>query len=215
MWPFSEMPLSLAIWLYDLANFVLICSLVAGVIATFVIVKSGNVKEHHWDILRKEADERIAEANARAAEANRIAEGERLARIKLEKEMAWRSLDSEQVAKLVSELNRFAGQPFEIITYPNDPEALSFSRELTDALAKAGWRPEQSNGFLGFQVEIGITIEVAPRKMPDLSSTVKALSEALNAFGISAKTTVRAGSASNRPNTVKIRVGKKPERASR
>jgi hypothetical protein len=63
MWSFSEMPLSSAIWLSNLANTVLIGSLVAGLIATFMIVQTGNVKEHHWDIEREQSKERIAQFN--------------------------------------------------------------------------------------------------------------------------------------------------------
>jgi hypothetical protein len=43
--------------------------LVIGVIATVVIVWMADVKEKHWDELRRQSDERIAEANARQKEA--------------------------------------------------------------------------------------------------------------------------------------------------
>src|SRR4051794_33189876 len=63
MWPFSEMSLATATWWSDAANLMLIFSLVAGVISTFVIVQTGNVKEHHWEKDRQASGERIAALN--------------------------------------------------------------------------------------------------------------------------------------------------------
>lgn len=53
----------------DLANIFFIGSLVVGVISTILIVWVANVKEGHWDDLRRRSDEKIAEANARTKEA--------------------------------------------------------------------------------------------------------------------------------------------------
>jgi hypothetical protein len=83
MWPFSEMSLPMATLVGTIANWTLLASLLTGVISTFVIVKTADVKEEHWDRSRLEAQERIAglaaqgerlrkdteEARARALEA--------------------------------------------------------------------------------------------------------------------------------------------------
>ena len=53
MWPFSEMSLSTATLVGTLANWGLLASLVASVISTFLIVKTADVKEEHWDKLRE------------------------------------------------------------------------------------------------------------------------------------------------------------------
>ena len=59
MWPFEELSLSGATLLGDLANLALLVCLVGGVIATFVIVRTTNVKEKYWDIAREQSHERI------------------------------------------------------------------------------------------------------------------------------------------------------------
>ena len=52
MWLFSEMSLPTATLWSDVANWVLVGSLLFGLLSTFAIVKLGNVKEHHWDKAR-------------------------------------------------------------------------------------------------------------------------------------------------------------------
>jgi hypothetical protein len=113
-WPSLET----ASWLFDRASFVLIGSLVFGAVATVVIVWTGIVKEHHWDLLREAAGEKIAEltletsrANADAAKANENAANarERTAELNLALEMerqkrAPRHLKSEQLDTLVAAL---------------------------------------------------------------------------------------------------------------
>ena len=90
MWPFSfsEMPLETANWWSDVANMVLVASLVVGVAATFVVVKAGNVKEAFWDKAREDAIKDISEANARGEEAKKEASkaNERTATLELEAE---------------------------------------------------------------------------------------------------------------------------------
>src|SRR6266478_172544 len=61
MWPFDGMSLSSATLWGDIANLALLVCLVGGVIATFVIVRTTNVKELHWDVAREHSRERIAE----------------------------------------------------------------------------------------------------------------------------------------------------------
>jgi hypothetical protein len=56
---------------YDGANLAFIISLAVGVIATCIIVEMGNVKEAYWDRDRQASRAAIAEANARAAEAEK------------------------------------------------------------------------------------------------------------------------------------------------
>jgi hypothetical protein len=63
MSPFSGMSLARAAWLSDIANIVLVSSLVFGVAATYVIVKTGRIKEEYWDKDRRESSERIAALN--------------------------------------------------------------------------------------------------------------------------------------------------------
>ena len=75
MWPFSDMPLSAATLVGTVANWLLLASLLGGIISTFVIVKTTDVKEDHWAEARRHSNEEIARANEAAAKANREAAG--------------------------------------------------------------------------------------------------------------------------------------------
>src|SRR5215470_2823856 len=57
MWPFTDVSLETATLWGETANIVLLICLLGGVLATFVIVRTTNVKEHHWDRLRQEASD--------------------------------------------------------------------------------------------------------------------------------------------------------------
>ena len=59
------MPLETANWWSDVANMVLVASLVVGVAATFVVVKAGNVKEAFWDKAREDAIKDISSERSR------------------------------------------------------------------------------------------------------------------------------------------------------
>jgi len=77
----------------------------------------------------------IAEATARAAEANRIAEGERLARVKIEAGLASRRLTDEQITKLASAFSRIKGQ-LSPVTFGRlgDKEAHDFATDILKAV---------------------------------------------------------------------------------
>lgn len=68
MWPFSEMSLATASLVGTTANWLLLISLLGGVLSTFVIVKTTDIKEEHWAEDRRHSNERIAELSAQAAE---------------------------------------------------------------------------------------------------------------------------------------------------
>lgn len=139
MWSFSDMSLSAASKIGDIANIALLISLVAGVIATFVIVKTSDVKEHHWDALRDQARISIADANARALEAGQKAEEEKLERVKIEQEMLKqlrpRGFTKEQFDAFVSTIK---GKIKELTVYTlTDDEASRFGFTIMEALQKA------------------------------------------------------------------------------
>jgi hypothetical protein len=79
----------------------------------------------------------IAEATARAAEANRIAEEERTARLKLLGEISARHLTDESAKKLIGAL-RGKVTRLTVVWPIADPEALNFAVELTSAFRAAG-----------------------------------------------------------------------------
>jgi len=61
MWSFSEMSLPSATFIGAIANWCLLASLVTGLVSTFVIVKTTDVKEAYWDRDREVARDRIVE----------------------------------------------------------------------------------------------------------------------------------------------------------
>jgi hypothetical protein len=86
-----------------------------------------------------QADARIAEANRGAAEANRVAEGERLARERLESRLAGRSITDEQISLAAEQLKQFSEQPSRMDVGISDLEGLRFASRLSLLLTSAGW----------------------------------------------------------------------------
>jgi len=67
----------------------------------------------------------IAKANERAADANKLAEEERLARLKLEEKLADRTFDEKQQERIEAKLKPFPGTPYQLGVDPT-PEAIRF-----------------------------------------------------------------------------------------
>lgn len=123
MWPFSEISLPWATWWSDAANLVLLVCLLGGVLATFVIIRATNVKEHHWENDRRASQKEIARLQALTA---------------------WRNVLPEQHQKLVAELSKMvtppqAGRTVIIAWIKNDPESLWYSSQIFKVFEDAGW----------------------------------------------------------------------------
>jgi hypothetical protein len=104
------------------------------------------------------ANERAAIADQRAAEANRTAEGEKLARLKIEERLAPRQLTSEQAQQLQTKLRQYGGQSVEISYLIGDVESQVYADEIAHALGQAGWKvspglPKMFN-FAGIAVRV-------------------------------------------------------------
>jgi hypothetical protein len=142
MWPSLETASRVS----DVANIALVFSLVIGVVATMLIVWMGGVKEAHWDSDRRHSreliaglDAGVAEANARAAEANERAESERLGRIKIEAGLASRRLTTEQRSRLSDALASIRGRlPVVLVAVLGDKEAQDFGKAIGATIKSAG-----------------------------------------------------------------------------
>ena len=90
MWPFADVSLETATLWGEAANIALLICLLGGVLATFVIVRTANVKEHHWDMLREQARIETGKTQGEAARANEAAgkAHERAAALEAEAEKA-------------------------------------------------------------------------------------------------------------------------------
>jgi hypothetical protein len=145
-WP----SLDVASWLFDRANFVLIASLVFGVLATGVIVWMGIVKEHHWDVLRDQSNEKVAGLELEAAKAKEEAakaiesaakanERTAAAEIRLEEmrqKIGPRRIDEEL---FLSRLVGVPKKPVVVSHAPDDPDSYFLAIRLLSVLGRANW----------------------------------------------------------------------------
>jgi hypothetical protein len=155
MWPSVET----ASRLYDLANIVLILSLIAGVVSTALIVWMSNVKE---GALRLE----IATLGVEAAKANEAAERERVARLKIEARLAPRSFSPEAVAELRELGAKHPGQRFDVFMLDTVVEVANTAQALRTALAGGGWVARQwtatGGGFSVQGILVGVDLSNPP-----------------------------------------------------
>jgi hypothetical protein len=156
-------------------------------------------------------DENIARANAIAAEADRKAEEERVARLKLEKELAPRRLSGEQRERLVGELHQYGGSNVAIVSPLLDPEATDFADDLEAAFRVAGWHTARIKNHMTADRGLAVgSVGIAHRK------AVVAVRKALSSADVAHKETkVKLGdntmAPSPEPNVVYLLVRHKPE----
>jgi hypothetical protein len=159
-------------------------------------------------------EEQSGEANARAAEAIKVAEQERLARVKIEEKLAWRDLNRVQQERIIAKIATFRGQSFDLITYLEDQEAVNLAKKIGSALVVSQWVHTPSNSALGFSLLLGVVIHVAPSQKANFESAAEALASALQAEGIAAQVKMEAwqdeAAHAHLTKLIQIRVGKKP-----
>lgn len=117
-----------------------------GVAGEFVLGFMASPARHRLDeakdavILRLTAES--ATLGKEAAVLHEQAEAEKLARVKLEKEIAPRTLDDATRQTIGKELSKFAphfsGRKVKVMSYSADAEGIVFSLEVIDIMAKAG-----------------------------------------------------------------------------
>lgn len=92
------------------------------------------------DNKRADADARIAEAQRGAAEANKATEHERLARVELQKLVAWRTITPEQQKEIGARLKRhFPEVRVAFSVNAGDPEGFAFGTQIAAIAIEAGW----------------------------------------------------------------------------
>jgi len=127
------------------------------VLATFVIYRTTNVKEHYWEEDRAASKERIvqletqqqaskaliAEANARISEANARGDEAKAeaakAQLELIKFRRPRLPTNEELTSLIEKIKPFSGTRFDVGHARVDREAWDFLWSLEPAISKAGW----------------------------------------------------------------------------
>lgn len=133
----------------------------------------------------EEARAASAEANARAAEANKIAEGERLARVKIEERLAPRSITPTQISGLAKRLKPYAGMSIDILQIGESPEITHFRSLIETPLRDAGLHVLSSTA-VGSGSFVGLSVGVFIDAKEPEKAAASALLSALNAEGINA-----------------------------
>ncbi len=123
-------------------------------------------QQHAIEAARLEAAkaaERAAQATERAAEANRLAESERLERVKIEKRLADRTLSAEQISTMSEKLRVFGGQRVLVIAVPG-PEPQAFAKKLEFLMRQSNWEMpiSASGGFTLGSESRGVDIHLQP-----------------------------------------------------
>jgi hypothetical protein len=153
-------------------------------------------------------DKQMAELRARAAEANLKAEKERSARLKFEEDRAWRSITSNQSAKIAEVLRKFSGQRFHILTYRDDPECERFTLQIVLTLSAAGWTQDgRSTTPMGLDERL-IKLSISNKELTEASY---AFMNAMRNAGFEDCATV--GNPDINQDVIEIRIGRKAERA--
>jgi len=150
-------------WIYDAANIGLVAALAVGVVATALIVWTGNIKEEY----QKRA---VASLNNEAAQA-------RLETERIKKQVAWREVSPDQLSIIRDKLHNTLIEV--TISWPSgDSEASAFARSLGQALLDSGAKVSAFSpmGFLG-QEPHGLSISGSEE------SELKSLTSALTAAG--------------------------------
>jgi len=218
----NGMSVEFADFVWTWANWTLLVALIVGVIATYGIIASGNVKERTFkqDIAESrrilataemeiaKANERIAEANERAAEAN----------LALEKLKAPRTLSLAQREGLIEKLKPFAGQEYTAMVASGVHDAWPLWILLDNTLTTSGWKRVKPFGLAignppaGVPIApgIGVTIFFAPSQKVEIGPAAAALSVELMSAGI-ASSLLPSEKLENRPDVLEIMIGMKPQ----
>jgi hypothetical protein len=139
-WP----PLESASKWFDRASIALAISLLLGFASTVVIIWLGIVKEHHWELARERANEKIAAVNEETARLSVEAETARKetaqAKLELQKIRFPRSLDIE---KFRAGIEGLQSGSFEVLFDPASPDAYSLAFTISVALRMSLWDTPQ------------------------------------------------------------------------
>lgn len=130
---------------------------VAGAFALYFSNRLNKIKDTEFAKFKQESLERIAiadsvaaKANERAAEANQKAEEEKLARVKIEKQLAPRTLSESDMEEISKKLrlftSHFSGRKIKVSSYMLDAEGIVFALTINDIIFRAGIETDTAIG---------------------------------------------------------------------
>lgn len=107
------------------------------------------------------ANREAAQANERAAEALKVAEMEKLARLKLEEKLSPRLIGEEQRNKMTDALASFSGQRIDLIRVGDSYESDNLCEQFKTLLTNAGWVVKGPWGAAGQRSGKGIALTIS------------------------------------------------------
>ncbi len=153
---------TLDIWLIVFGIFIAV-SVVGESIVGFLHWRRGGELAVIQTAEKLELTNSIAAANARASDANKKAETERLERVKLEAKVSPRRLSGEQVRKMSAVLSKAIPAPLAIVSRLMDAEGKDFADDIAAALKASGWESRKYVNWTQFTKGVFIaTVEKTP-----------------------------------------------------
>lgn len=177
LWPSLET----ASRIFDVANIVLIISLVLGVAATAALVWMGGVKEAYLDRDLANTNERAALAEQKTAEAQLKLE-------ELRAQMRPRHLSQAQQEAIAQKLKDLKGQSVTLGVKPSSNENEWLVRWLGAPFSMAGWKVEINTGDALTNRYVPDGILVQSTRDPRSITIAQRVTDALNAEGLYATT---------------------------
>ncbi len=177
----TPITLSSANRLYDIANTLLILSLVVGVLSTCIIVWMGKIKEDYSNKEIAATNERTAKAEARAAESMLELE-------KLRKETEPRKVTQEKQNLLQEKISGYKNHIVSFYVNPSTNENEWLMRHLAAPFSSSGWKVQMRSGddANSHFVPDGILVMSTPHEKS--IKAAKVVTKALNDVGFYATT---------------------------
>jgi hypothetical protein len=171
---------------YFWANWVLVGSLILGVVATYAIVWSGTIRD---TALRKELaaqNSRSAELGAQAQELKlKVAEAETRAseaQLALERFKAPRTITDPQAEVIRNALQPYPGITIDIFMVGDTLEIVGLANRLSEILTSSGWHPRMWRPMSG--AAVGVLIVTKDSSDSHLELAAVSLANSLAAIGI-------------------------------
>lgn len=150
----------------------------------------------------------IASIKRDAADANQLAEQDRLARVKIEERLAPRFFAHRDRQDIIAALKPFAsaGRMVNIVKHPDDAEVSELARQLVSVLVDSGWNPTM---LPDAPADSGIAVEVARNNSPANLEAGNALVSAFSKVGLIVKGPVDTLRLTPTGAAIRINVGQK------
>jgi hypothetical protein len=210
MWKIRERVFSMSVeaWktVFDIGTLVLLFftfAFAAGIFFTGdTINKRQEEKLRQFDKDLTEAKTELGKQQERAATAERTL-------LELQERIRPRSLTITQGDASIAALKKFANQKFVFTMYQDDKEVTDFAAQINAVLHSAGWKMEPTKGFLAFMLETNISIRIDPGASGETKKAADAFILAFNEQGVPTTKQLAPGP-TGEPDTIQVRVGKKP-----